>query len=326
MIWNQECWENCSDDVKRNIILSIWESRKPSTITKYCLCLRKFLKYCQEVSIGVKLPISSLIAAQYLNHARRQSKNAVKDALTSLKWLHVFVPGLNSVNNPLNDDFLSRLVESANRNEIKEKCRKKPLTPEIINNIIHNIPANPTLTEIRDALIPALAFVLLLRHDELSHLNFNHFTQMSEGLKILIPSSKTDTYREGKYAFLSNQNSSVYNLIFQYLSKAERDFKSNSFFFGPILITKGKFCLENKKLSYEVFNKVTKEAVAKQGLNPDEYGTHSARSGGATALYPLANQYELLLSGRWADPKSLGSYIEVPASSRFEINSRLNLF
>ena len=68
-----------------------------------------------------------------------------------------------------------------------------------------------------------------------------------------------------------------------------------------------------------------KQTVAKQGLNPDEYGTHSARSGGATALYPLTNQYEIMLSGRWADPKSLGSYIEIDPSCRFEINSRLNL-
>ena len=325
MIWEQDCWGNCAIDVKRNIILSIWESRKPSTITKYCLCLRKFLQYCSKVSIEVKLPISSLIAAQYLNHVKRQSKSAVKDALTSLKWLHIFIPGLNSSNNPLNDDLLSRLVDSVNRNEVKEKSRKKPLTSEMINATINNLPKNPTLTELRDALIPALAFALLLRHDELSHLNFNHFTQLPEGLKIFIPSSKTDTYREGKYVFLSNENVSVYNLLFKYVSKSDHDFKSNCFFFAPISITKGSFRLENKKLSYDVFSKIIKQTVAKQGLNPEQYGTHSARSGGATALYPLTNQYEILLSGRWADPRSLGSYIEVSPSSRFEINSRLNL-
>ena len=74
LIASLECWGNCGDDVKRNIILSIWESRKPMTITKHSLCLRKFLNYSCEVSFEVKLPISSLYIAQYLNHVRRQTK------------------------------------------------------------------------------------------------------------------------------------------------------------------------------------------------------------------------------------------------------------
>ena len=118
--------------------------------------------------------MSSLLVAQYLEHVKHLSNSAVKDALTSIKWLHYFIPGINSVNNPLNDDLLFRMVDSANRNNIKSKSRKKPLTHDIICSMIQNIPSNPTLTELRNSLIPILAFALLLRHDELSHLNF-HF-------------------------------------------------------------------------------------------------------------------------------------------------------
>ena len=83
--------------------------------------------------------------------------------------------------------------------------------------------------------------------------------------------------------------------------------------------------MDNRKLSYDVFNSVAKIAVSNLGYDPKEFGTHSARSGGATALFPFVNQFELLISGRWADPRSLGSYVEIPASNRFDINSRLNL-
>ena len=134
------------------------------------------------------LPLSSIFIAQYLNHSKQYSANAVQEAISSLKWLHYFVPGLNSLTNPLNDEFLARIVESSKRNVTKEKSRKKPLTTEMISSIINEIPPSPTLTEIRDALIPSLAFALLLRHDELSHLNFNHFSVQTGGIKIHIPS------------------------------------------------------------------------------------------------------------------------------------------
>ena len=299
--------------------------KKTITISKYCLSLRKFLIYCRGLAIPFILPMSSLLVAQYLQNVKQTSKSAVKDALTSIKWLHYFVPGINSVNNPLNDDFLFRMLDGANRNNIKTKNRKKPLTHDIICSMIQSTPPNPTLTELRNTLIPILAFALLLRHDELSHLNFHHFQVMDDGLKIHIPTSKTDTYREGKYVYLSQKNSAVYNMIFDYSSKSGRNFDDNHFFFGPITVKDRVHCLENKKLSYDMFNRIVKTAVANLGLDPKDFGTHSARSGGATTLFPYVNQFKLMISGRWADPRSLGSYVEVPASSRFDINSKLNL-
>ena len=325
VISDQPCWSDCPDHLRRSIISTIWDSRKSSTISKYCLSLRKFLIYCREFAIPTVLPMSSLFVAQYLEHVKQSSKSAVKDALTAIKWLHYFVPGINSVNNPLNDDFLSRMVDSANRNNIKNKNRKRPLTHDIICSMIQNVPSNPTLTELRNALIPILAFALLLRHDELSHLNFHHFQIMDEGLKIHIPSSKTDTYREGKYVFLSNKNSAVHDMIFRYTTKANRSFSDNHFFFGPIVVKDRVHSLENRKLSYDMFNRIVKSGVANLGFDPKEFGTHSGRSGGATTLFPYVDQFQLLLSGRWADPRSLGSYVEVSASDRFDTNSKLNL-
>ena len=271
------------------------------------------------------LPLPSIFIAQYLDFSKQRSAYAVQEAISSLKWLHYFVPGLNSSNNPLNDEFLSRIVESTKRNDPKTKTRKKPLTAEMINKIANDISSYSSLTDIRDALIPSLAFALLLRHDEVSHLNFNHFSVQEEGLKIHIPSSKTDTYRDGKYVFLSKGNSAVYNLVFKYIAKTGINFGTNHFFFGPIVIEKGGPKLQNKILSYDAYSRIFKNAVSKQGMNPDDFGTHSARSGGATTLFPFTNEFELMLSGRWADPRSLGSYVEISDHSRFELNSRLNL-
>ena len=329
MISTQPCWINCSSDLKHRIISSIWESRKPSTIEKYCFSLRRFFSFCKDNSFDIILPIPSLHIAQYLEHLKllSGSKGSVSIALISIKWLHFFVPGLNSSNNPINDEFLSKIVESSNRNSAKMKQRKKPLSSEIIQGILRKLPLSPSLSQARNALIPTLAYALLLRHDETSHLNCSHFSSEDEGLRILIPSSKTDTYREGKYVFLSKENHSLYDLFFKYLKLSNLKIGQNHFLFGPIGFDHAvnKQTIENRKLSYNVFNKIVKDAVSDLGFDPAEFGTHSARSGGATALAPYLSQFELMLSGRWSDPRSIGSYVETPSTTRFEINQRLNI-
>ena len=316
--------------MKQRIVKSVWDSRKPSTLQKHCLSVRKFFNYCKVRSVKVILPLTSLTVAQYLEHVKSSSSSlsAVSDALISLKWLHYFVPGINDSNNPLNDNVLSRIVESSKRTNVNVKKRKRPLTSEIVIKIVKNLPVNPTVLELRDALIPILAFALLLRHDEISHLSCAHFTVIDGGLKVFIPSSKTDTYRQGKYVFLSKENSVAYNLFFQYISSSGLSIGQNHFLFCPLASKKSDargFSLINEKLGYDSFNKIVKNAVSQLGFDPNEFGTHSARSGGASTLAPLISQYELMLSGRWSDPRSIGSYVETPDSTRLKINEKLDL-
>ena len=308
---------------------SIWESRKPATIVKYCSTLRKFFEFCKIKNINIVVPFDSLTIAQYLEHIKLTTSaiSAVSNALVSIKWLHGFMPGLNASNDPANDRFLSKIVESCSRNMTKMKQRKEPLSPEMIKAFIESVPENASLTQLRDCLIPVLSFSLLLRHDEASHLNCNHFFREVQGLKILIPSSKTDSFRQGKFVFLSKKNRSVFDLISKYLQKSNLDFGQNHFFFGPIEFNKSnrRYEVSNRRLSYDVYNKIFKNAVSKLGLNPENFGTHSARSGGASCLAPHISQYDLMLSGRWSDPRSIGSYVETPVQRRFEINEILDI-
>ena len=329
VILNQPYWKGCDSILKSKIIKSIWDSRKPTTIAKYCQTLRKFFDFCHSNNFAISIPFDSLIIAQYLEQIKdtTPAKSAVTNGLLCLKWLHSFKPGLNSSNDPANDLFLSKIVESSNRNSYQSKKRKKPLSPDMIKGILGLLPREPTLTQLRDCLIPVLSYALLLRHDETAHLNCNHITEDSDGFKIIIPSSKTDTYREGKIVYLSKNNRSLSDLLLRYLSKANLNLTMNHFLFGPIKFDKSSsgYTIENKKLSYECFNKIMKDAVSRLGYNPDDFGTHSARSGGATCLAPHISEYNLMLNGRWSDPRSIGSYVETPSAQRFEINEILDI-
>ena len=46
---------------------------------------------------------------------------------------------------------------------------------------------------------------------------------------------------------------------------------------------------------------------------------------GATDIAPHVSQYELLLSGRWADPRSVGSYVETSEDRRYAISKSMNM-
>jgi hypothetical protein len=82
----------------------------------------------------ISLPVSSRQAAEFLLHQKEVtgSANSVKMALCALKWLNDFVPGLNSYNSPLNDNFLSKIVESTSRNCAVKKNQKKTIDKKMV--------------------------------------------------------------------------------------------------------------------------------------------------------------------------------------------------
>ena len=95
----------------------------------------------------------------------------------------------------------------------------------------------------------------------------------------------------------------------------------NHFLFTPIF----HGVLVNKKLSYSVFYQNIKSLMSSLGLDPMFFGTHSVRSGAATDLASRVTEFELLLTGRWRDPRSLSSYVKVSDARRFAISRELSL-
>ena len=249
------------------------------------------------------------------------TKGAVESALAALKWVHSFVPGINQWNNPMNDEFLSKMISSSRRSIKPTKNQKKPLSGDIIRKMIQ-ISNLDKVIELRDCLFVSLSFCLLLRHDDVSHITLNHISDVDEGYKILIPKSKTDKFRNGSHVFLSksNEECSVSKLLESYLVKVNLSLGKNHFLFFPLSANNGK---RNEKLSYSSYHDIIRRLVSKVNLDPDEYGTHSCRSGGATLLAPHVTEHELLTTGRWKDARSIRSYVEMNDSSRLSISEIL---
>ena len=95
-------------------------------------------------------------------------------------------------------------------------------------------------------------------------------------------------------------------------------------FLGEVIVRKGKEMIDGSvKFSYNVFLSVIKKKVKDIGYDANLYGTHSCRSGAATKLAPSVTPFELQLSGRWADARSIRNYVEVDRKRRFDISRHL---
>ena len=97
----------------------------------------------------------------------------------------------------------------------------------------------------------------------------------------------------------------------------------NQFLFSPIKRStiSGKHELCTSIFSYTSYNRITKSSIVKLGLDPKLFGTHSCRAGGATDLAPKVSEMELLVAGRWADPRSIRHYVKIDQEDRFRLNS-----
>ena len=324
MIRDQAFWKDQPACFSR-VIEDVWGALQPSTTEKYCLTLRNFFHFSLLNSSEVKLPVGPIVSASFLVFLRERgySKFSIKLGLVSLKWVNSFFPEASK----LDDPFLSRIVASATRNCLSAKNQKVPLSQEIIRKILSRV-SNLSLLQTRDALIMALSFSLLLRNDELRHLCCSHIEERTEGLVFNIVSSKTDVFRGGKKLFLARNSGDycVVNLLKKYLLMARLEIGANSFVFGPISRdARGHFINGKFQLSYASCLAIFKRQLAAQKVNPLAFGTHSARSGGASALARKVTPFELMLSGRWADARSLRNYVEVPEKRRFEISRNISL-
>jgi hypothetical protein len=275
----------------------------------------------------ISLPVGTLSAAKFLTYLRNSdySKSSIKLSLVSLKWINSFFPGVSGVNDPLKDDFLNKIVDSSQRNIDSKKNQKLPFSADMIKKMM-DLDINETLENLRNALIPALGFSLLLRHDELSHISLAHMTLCKEGIKFLIPSSKTDVFRNGRFVFLARQSGqiSVFDLLMKFISKADLKIGENKFLFCEIRKIQDEVVLDgSRKLSYSKFLEIIRNKAVEIGLNPNLYGTHSNRSGGATTLASRVTPFELMVSGRWADPRSINNYVEIDKERRFDISKSM---
>ena len=119
-----------------------------------------------------------------------------------------------------------------------------------------------------------------------------------------MPQSKTDVYREGNYVYIVKLKSKYFPVSI--LSRYIEDLSTQLSLFRPLTKKKSGYSIRNGKLSYTRCREIF-EATR-------DYGLHSLRSGGATAVISndvssSVSERLLKLHGRWKTNEAKDIYV-----------------
>ena len=186
----------------------MFKSRADATAKTYIRVIKTFMDWCKSRQICMQLPFPLGVVSLYLLEVQQSctSSSSVILAHAALKWLHSFVPSIDR--NPLDSDFCRNIVESAKRHKSQPIMQKKPITTEIIKNILDVYSKeDANLKDLRSVALCSLTFAGFFRYDELCNIVPRHIELCSGYIRIFLPRSKTDIYREGNYVYISESKS-----------------------------------------------------------------------------------------------------------------------
>ena len=316
-----------------SLLNRLLSSRADSTSKKYISEIKKFFAWCRTKCIPLMIPFSTPVVALYLFHLDQQSRSPASMVLVhaALKWLHSFVP--EDVPNPLDNACCKNIIESAKRIRSQPINMKKPANAEVIKNIIDKYGTNQaSLKDLRIALISALGFAGFFCFNELANIQPSHLTFHDDCVKIFVPKSKTDVYREGNYVYIAKleNNYCPVSILQRYIETANLDLSSNLPLFRPLSKSKSGYTLRNGKLSYTRCREIFKAALKELGYDPKHYGLHSLRSGGITSVVSndiskTVSERLLKLHGCWKTDEAKDMYVLEPECSRLRVTKCLGI-
>ena len=294
------------------------KSRADTTTKAYVRVIRKFLEWSKGRHFNMQLPFPLSVVSLYLFEVQQSctSSSSVILAHAALKWLHSFVPSLDR--NPLDSEFCRNIIESAKRQKSQPVMKKKPITTDIIRSIldIHN-KKDANLKNLRIAALGSSAFAGCFRYDELCNIVPKHIEFHSDYIRIFVPRSKTDVYREGNFVFISASRSKYcpVGVLQRYLDLSGIDLCSSLPLFRPLVFhrSSSSYTLRSGKISYTTCRDILRDTLSQLGLNPNDYGLHSLRSGGITSAVRNSNnsipERLLKIHGRWKSDSAKDMYI-----------------
>ena len=198
---------------------------------------------------------------------------------------HSFVP-INGPN-PLDDACAKNVIESAKRAKGNPIVKKEPISTNLVKNIIDKFAAEgASLKDLRIAALCSLGFAGFFRFSELGNILCKHIVFLEDHIKIFVPHSKMDVYREGNFVYIA-QTLLKYcpvSILLRYMHEAKLTPTSNLPLFSALNKTKSGCIMRSSRLSYSRCREVFKEALGVLVCDREVYGLHSLRSGGITLV------------------------------------------
>ena len=305
---------------------TVLKSRADSTTKKYLGAFQRWKQWA--VGHGIQtFPVEEKHLALYLQHIGEvsQSKSAAEEIVHAVSWLN----GAAGIPSPSASPFITTVLEGLRRSLAKPVVKKAPINLEILGAMVSDTNENPTLANTRLTCACLLGFAGFLRFDELSKLQPTDLSIDTEKLTIRIRHSKTDQLRKGDELVISRStaNTCPVRMLERYMSKGGIQLSDSRPLFRGITKTKtGEKLRTSGGLSYSRWRELLREKLSQLGYQPDKFGIHSLRAGGATAAANAGVLDRLFKRhGRWKSEGAKDSYVEDSLDTRLEVTRCLGL-
>ena len=200
---------------------------------------------------------------------------------------------------------------------------------EILQEIATDANNHPTLANLWLATACLLAYSKFLRFDELIHVRVNDLTIVPDMMKLKIPRSKTDQYRQGDEILRARSFAPrcPVAMLERYMVKAKIQLEDQDFLFrGIINTTNGERLRLSGKVSYTTMRELFKKKSTELGHPAEEFGLHSLRAGGATAAAKAGVPDRVFKRhGRWKSEIANDGYVEDSVESRLAVSRKIGL-
>ena len=117
----------------------------------------------------------------------------------------------------------------------------------------------------------------------------------------------------------------------RYLDLSGIDVCSTLPLFRPLVFhrSSSSSTLRGGKISYSTCREILRDSLSQLGYNPNDYGLHSLRSGGATsAVYYSGHSIPerlLKIHGRWKSDSAKDMYVQESLENRLQVTKYLGL-
>ena len=315
---------------------SLVMAKAPSTFNKYQPLVSKweaFAKGLGEAAFPANKPVFTLYLQQLKNVAvgKGTKGSAVPDTVYAVDYAH----SLRGLELPGKYEPARLLCCATRRLLARPVIKKRPVEKkEVVSMLDFAVPDfnDINLNTVRAALFAVLAFCLEARYDDLCDLRLCSFYDYGEYFIVFIEHRKTDQYREGQFVPIYDNGEdrgacaflrAVLPVLRSGLLKPDlhifRRIGNGS--------VRGMY-MRDEPLHYSRVRELVRELLVGIGLNPDDHGLHSFRSGAATHA---ANQSDISdrqwgKHGGWADGSTAQTgYVLDSASNALTVPKALAL-
>ena len=148
-------------------------------------------------------------------------------------------------------------------------------------------------------------------------------------LILSIPKSKMDQLRQGNKLVIARTGNSTcpVAMLETYLAKTGTQLSDHRFLFRPMCKTaRVERLREAGSISYTCLRESFKKKLRDLGYDPDNFGLHSLRAGGATAAASNGVPNRLFKHhGRWKSDSAKDGYIEDSMEHRMGVTKKIGL-